>query len=214
MKNIFLIFLLLPQLLFAQTTDEWLNQKKTQEKYLKQQITALQVYIGYAKTGYKIVNKGITTIQNIKKGDFNLHRDFISSFSKVNPKIKGYAKVADIIAYQIRIIKSTKEMFLGAREAGQFTANEMNYCSLVIDNLLNSSLDNIEELLMIITSGELSMKDDERIKRIDTLYTDMQDKYSFVSSFSEEMGLLTVQRMRELHDVDISKKLNGLNPNP
>lgn len=210
MKNIFLIFLLLPQLLFAQTTDEWLNQKKTQEKYLKQQIAALQVYIGYAKTGYKIVNKGLTTVQNIKKGDFNLHRDFISSFSKVNPRIKGYAKVADIIAYQLRIIKQTKEMLKGAREAGQFTANELDYSSMVIGNLLNSSLDNIEELITIITNGELSMKDNERIKRIDALYTDMQDKYSFVSSFSSAMGLLTVQRMRELHDIDISKKINGL----
>ncbi|MBK7292139.1 MAG: hypothetical protein IPI78_19005 [Chitinophagaceae bacterium] len=195
---------------FCQNSEEWLNQKKTQEKYLKQQIAALQVYIGYAKTGYKIVNKGITTIQNIKKGDFNLHRDFITSFKSVNPRIKGYAKVADIISYQLRIIKQTKEMFLGAREAGQFTANEMNYCSMVIGNLLNSSLDNIEELITIITNGELSMKDNERIKRIDALYADMQDKYSFVSSFSEEMGLLTVQRMRELHDVDISKKINGL----
>ncbi len=210
MKHIFLIFLLFPQLLFAQTTDEWLNQKKTQEKYLKQQIAALQVYIGYAKTGYKIVNKGLTTVQNIKKGDFNLHRDLISSFSKVNPRIKGYAKVADIIAYQLRIIKQTKEMLKGAREAGQFTANELDYCSMVIGNLLNSSLDNIEELITIITNGELSMKDNERIKRIDALYTDMQDKYSFVSSFSSAMGLLTVQRMRELHDIDISKKINGL----
>jgi len=206
----YLLVLLLPFNLFGQNTEEWLNQKKTQEKYLRQQIAALQIYIGYAKTGYKIVNKGLTTVQNIKKGDFNLHRDFISSFSKVNPKIKGYAKVADIIAYQVRIIAATKEMLRGAREAGQFTTNEMDYCSMVIDNLLNSSLDNIEDLLTIITSGELSMKDDERIKRIDALYADMQDKYSFVSSFSEEMGLLTVQRMRELHDVDISKKLNGL----
>ncbi len=210
MKILLFILLLCSQNLFGQNSEEWLNQKKTQEKYLKQQIAALQVYIGYAKTGYKIVNKGITTIQNIKKGDFNLHRDFITSFKSVNPRIKGYAKVADIISYQLRIIKQTKEMFLGAREAGQFTANEMNYCSMVIGNLLNSSLDNIEELITIITNGELSMKDNERIKRIDALYLDMQDKYSFVSSFSSAMGLLTVQRMRELHDVDISKKLTGL----
>lgn len=210
MKMLLFTLLLSTQGLFGQTGEEWLNQKKTQEKYLKEQIAALQVYIGYAKTGYKIVNKGLTTVQNIKKGDFNLHRDVISSFKNVNPRIKDYAKVADIISYQLRIIKQTKEMLKGAREAGQFTANELDYCSMVIGNLLNSSLDNIEELITIITNGELSMKDNERIKRIDALYTDMQDKYSFVSSFSEEMGLLTVQRMRELHDVDISKKINGL----
>lgn len=210
MKILLSILLLYGQSILGQNSEEWLNQKKTQEKYLKQQIAALQVYIGYAKTGYKIVNKGLKAVQNIKKGDFNIHRDFISSFKNVNPKVKGYTKVADIIAYQLRIIKQTKEMLKGAREAGQFTDTELEYCSMVISNLLNSSLDNIDELVTIITSGELSMKDDERITRIDALYADMQDKYAFVSSFSEEMGLLTVQRMRELHDVDVSKKLNGL----
>lgn len=205
-----LLMLLIAQVGYSQNSEEWIQQKKTQEKYLKQQIAALQVYIGYAKTGYKIVNKGLATVQNIKKGDFNLHRDFIISFTKVNPKIKGYAKVADIIAYQLRIIAVTKEMMRGARDAGQFTSNELDYCLMVTENLLHSSLDNIEELLTIITSGELSMKDDERIKRIDVLYADIQDKYSFVSSFSEEMALLTVQRMRESNDVNISKELNGL----
>ena len=99
-------------------------------------------------------------------------------------------------------------MLKGVREAGQFTDTEVEHCKLVIENLLQSSLDNIEVLVTIITSGELSMKDDERIKRIDELYADMQDKYAFVSSFSEGMGLLTVQRMRELNEVDVSRKLN------
>ena len=54
------------------------------------------------------------------------------------------------------------------------------------------------------------MKDDERLKRIDSIFADMQDKAAFSSSFSEELALLAVQRMRELKEVDISKILNGL----
>lgn len=210
MKVLLFLLLLCSQGLSGQNREEWLNQKKTQEKYLKQQISALQVYIDFVKMGYKIVNKGLSTVEHIKKGDFNLHLDFLSSFKNINPKLKRYAKLADIIAYQRRIIKLTNEMLKGARETGQFTSNELGYCSMVIDNLLESSLDNIEMLLTIITTNEVSMKDDERIKRIDALYADMQDKYSFVTSFSEEMGLLAVQRMGELHDVDVSKKINGL----
>ncbi|MCA6438992.1 MAG: hypothetical protein IM581_03630, partial [Chitinophagaceae bacterium] len=89
----------------AQTTDEWLNQKSTQKKYLLQQIAALQVYIGYAKKGYTVVTSGINTIRNIKNGDLNLHRDFFNRLKNVNPAIRRYAKVADIIAYQVKIIK-------------------------------------------------------------------------------------------------------------
>ncbi len=194
----------------GQTLAEWTQQKKTQKKYLLQQIVALQVYIGYAKKGYNIASKGIATVRSIKNGDFNLHRDFFSSLKNVNPKIKKYSKIADIIAYQVRIINETKRTLQGIRETKQFTTEELDYCKQVFDNLLEECVKTIDELFMVITSGELEMKDDERLKRIDKLYADMQDKYSFCSSFSEEMGLLSVQRMGEQMEINRSKILNDL----
>ena len=38
----------------SQKWDEWFKQKKTQKKYLIQQIAALKVYLGYLKEGYDI----------------------------------------------------------------------------------------------------------------------------------------------------------------
>src|SRR5688500_14766126 len=94
---------------FAQTWDEWTQQKKTQIKCLLQQIAANKVYIEYLQKGYSIANKGLTTIRNIKDGDFNLHRDFFGSLKTVNSKIKNAGKVAAIIAFQIRITKESKQ---------------------------------------------------------------------------------------------------------
>ena len=194
----------------GQTLAEWTQQKKTQKKYLLQQVAALQIYINYAKKGYNIASKGINTVRNIKKGDFNLHRDFLSSLKNVNPKISKYAKVADIIAFQVRIIKETKVTLSGIKEAKQFTAEELDYCKQVFDNLLDECVKTVDELIMVITTGVLEMKDDERLKRIDKIYTDMQDKYSFCSSVSEEMALLSVQRMGEKIEINRSKILNDL----
>ncbi len=194
----------------AQIVAEWLNQKQTQKKYLFQQIAALQVYISYAKKGYNIASKGITTVHNIKKGDFNLHRDFFSSLKNVNPKISKYVKVADIVAYQLRIIKQIKQTLHGIRETKQFTNEEFDYCKQVFDNLLDECVKTIDELFMVITSGKLEMKDDERLKRIDNLYTDIQDKYSFCFSFSDDIGILSVQRLGEQIEINRSKIINGI----
>lgn len=57
----------------VQTFHEWFRQKKTQKKYLIQQIAALKVYLGYVQKGYSIAQKGLTTVSNIKKGNFDLH---------------------------------------------------------------------------------------------------------------------------------------------
>ncbi len=194
----------------SQTLAEWTQQKKTQKKYLLQQIAALQIYLSYAKKGYDIASKGIDTVRKIKKGDFNLHEEFFTSLKNVNPKISRLAKVADIIAYQVRIIKQTRQTIQGIRETKQFTTNELDYSKKVFDNLLEECVKTIEELFMVITSNQLEMKDDERIKRVDKLYLDMQDKYSFCSSFSEEMGLLSVQRLGEQIEINRSKLINGL----
>jgi hypothetical protein len=194
----------------AQTTDEWLNQSSTQKKYLLQQIAALQVYLGYAKKGYNIVTSGVNTIRNIKNGDLNLHRDFFNRLKNVNPAIHRYAKVADIIAYQVKIIKQTKLVLPQIRETKQFTEAELNYCKQVFDTLLDECIKTVEELILVTTSGELEMKDDERMKRIDGLYADVQDKYSFACSFSEDMGLLAVQRLGEQIEINRSKLINGI----
>lgn len=194
----------------SQTTEEWLNQKATQKKYLLQQIAALKVYLGYAKKGYTIVTSGVNTIRNIKNGELNLHWDFFNRLKKVNPAIRKYAKVADIIAFQVKIIKQTKITIQQIRETKQFTEAELDHCKQVFDNLLNECMKTVEELILVTTSGKLEMKDDERLKRIDRLYADVQDKYSFACAFSEDMALLTVQRLGEQMEINRSKLINGI----
>jgi hypothetical protein len=54
------------------------------------------------------------------------------------------------------------------------------------------------------------MSDDERIKSVDFIYNDMQDKLSFSKSFSFDAAMLAMQRNQEQTDIQVSKKLNGL----
>lgn len=109
----------------AQTFAEWFRQSETQKKYLLQQIAALHVYLGYAKKGFEIANKGINTVRNIKNGDFNLHRDFFNSLKNVNPNISRFAKVADIIAFQVSIVKQSKDALQTIKQSKQFTPGKL-----------------------------------------------------------------------------------------
>lgn len=194
----------------AQGLSEWMNQKATQKQYLLQQIAALQVYIAYAKKGYNIVSSGLHAIRDIKKGDLNIHSTFFNSLKTVNPKVARYKKVADIISYQFRIIRQVKETMAYIRETRQFTPEEIEYNRKVFDFLIQECIETINELLAVVTSGELQMKDNERLTRIDRLYTDMQDKYTFCTVMSEDMALLAAQRMGEHQEINNSKLINGI----
>lgn len=91
-----------------------------------------------------------------------------------------------------------------------FNAGEVNYIFKVFTNLLSDCADVIEELITVTTDGELEMKDDERLKRVDALYSNMQDNHTFAQSFAGEIKLLTVQRMKEKNDVQTSQLLIGI----
>ena len=190
----------------AQTWNEWFKQKKTQKKYLVKQITLLRVYLGYLKKGYEIADKGLTTIHNIKNGDFNLHRDFFGSLKNVNPHIKNSAKVADIIAFQVYIIQNIKRVNNFCKNNEYFTPEEIRYVAAVYSNMLFLCDASISELLTIIRSNETEMKDDERLVRIDKLYDDMLDKHAFVQSFDSDVRLIARERERETRSVEMMHK--------
>ena len=190
----------------AQTFNEWFRQKKTQKKYLVQQIVALKVFLGKLKQGVDIAYKGLNTITNIKKGNFNLHRDFFSSLKNVKPAISNSAKVADIIAFQIYVIRDMKRIYNFCASNKNFTPEEVRYIARVHTNMLFLCDASISELLMIIRSNETEMTDDERLLRIDKIYDDMLDKHAFVQAFSNDTQMLSLERDKEKRETDLLKK--------
>ena len=198
------------RIVHGQTWEEWTHQRKTQIKYLVEQIAALKVYVGYAKEGYEVVDKGMHVIQGIKKGDFDLHKDFFSSLKEVNPRINRSVKVADIIVIQLRIIKDVKATMKSISVSRQFTKKELDYCSEIFEGLLRQCAKDMDELFQVITSGELQMKDNERLQRINKLHKDMQDKFGFCTSFSRDATLLALQRRSEQNDINLLKKVYDL----
>lgn len=190
----------------AQTPDEWFKQKETQRRYLHKQIALLKLYAGYLKKGYDIAQDGLTTIQNIKDGDFNLHRNFFRSLKEVNPRIGNSAKIADIMVLQIYIVRELKGVseFCNANEI--FTPEEIRYVADVYTNMILLCDDSISELLVVIRSNESEMKDDERIVRIDKLYEDTLDKLAFAKAFGNDTRLLAKERAKEAFDFNTLRK--------
>ena len=213
MKKMLLFLLILVSMagsLKAQTLAEWFQQKKTQKKYLLQQIAALQIYIGYVQKGYQIAKEGLTTIGGFTRGEFNLHADYFNSLKVVNPEIKHYTKVAEIIALQVKIVANHNQTYRRLNSSDAFSDNELAYLSRVFSRLLDDCAKTLDELITIITDGKLEMKDDERMKRIDKLYLDMQDKFTFSQNFSNDAKALAASRLKEKADVQTSRALQGI----
>ncbi|MGH2622496.1 MAG: hypothetical protein ACRDE7_02430 [Sphingobacterium sp.] len=186
------------QLLRAQTFAEFFSQKKKQKEYLLKQIAGLQLYIGYAKKGYDIVGSGINTVKDIKNGEFGLHTAFFSSLKVVSPVIRNNSKIAEIIGLQVAISKS----FDAVRDDAFLSAGDREYIASVRSKVLEECLIDLEELLLVITSGKVEMAEDERLVRLDQVYAGMKDKSAFTQRFTDEVALLLSQKQSEQRSIN------------
>lgn len=176
-----------------------------------QKLSQLRQMLTDLKKGYDIVYKGYSTIKNISEGNFNLHQIFLDGLLQVSPAVRNYRKVADIISLQLNIVSEYKSAFKQFQENGKFTTAEIDYMGKVYSNLIDQSVNNLETLAMIITSGTLRMSDEERLKQIDGLYEDMTDKLTFLRHFNNQTSILALQRTKEERQINFSKKIYGLN---
>lgn len=162
------------------------------------------------KKGYEIVSAGYNTIKNISQGNFDLHKTFLDGLMEVSPTVKNYKRVSDIVQCQILIVNEYKNAYRRFRQDDNFNPEEIKYLGSVYTNLFNQSLKNLDELAVILTSGDLRMSDDERLKAVDEIFGSMQDKLLFLRQFNNKTAMLSIQRAREKRDIHASRRNLGL----
>ncbi|MFG4003459.1 TerB family tellurite resistance protein [Flavobacterium aquidurense] len=157
------------------------------------------------KKGYELLSGGYKTVKDMTEGNFSLHKTFLDALMQVSPAVKNYKRVAEIVEYQISIVKESRNGMNRFIKSGNFSGQEINYFEKVYGNLLNQSLRNLDELTMVITADKLRMSDDERLKAVDDIYEQMQDKLLFLRNFNTTSNVLALQRSKEKNDVYVSK---------
>ncbi|MEZ2338793.1 hypothetical protein AB6735_24295 [Mucilaginibacter sp. RCC_168] len=181
----------------AQTFAEWFKQDRTQKKYLIQQIAALQVYITFLQKGYNVVHSGLNTIKDITNGEFHLHDLYISSLKQVNPVILDDKRIDEIVGMQEYI----GQAFDRINNSAVLSTDHNAYVRSVRNKIISECDADMDELLLVITSGKVEMTDDERIERLNKVYLSMQDKTAFTQNFCNQAALLIRQRTDELESI-------------
>lgn len=129
---------------------------------------------------------------------------------QVSPTVRKYKRIVDIIDFQIILIREYKNAFERFKRDENFAPEELAYLGRIYDNLFKQSLRNMDELTNVITANKLRMSDDERLKAIDTIYEDMQDKLIFLRHFNNNTTVLAVQRAKEKNDVKTIGQTYGI----
>lgn len=153
---------------------------------------------------YKMLEENHNRVRDIANGNFDLHKLFLDGLMEVNPTVKRYYKISEIITMQTRLIKEYKAAWNMFQNIDLFSKEELQFINRIYKDLINQSVQNLNALLSVITAGELRMSDDERIHAIDAIHKELSDQLAFLRSFNTSTHQLALQRLRE------SSELKGL----
>ncbi|HSZ34313.1 MAG TPA: hypothetical protein VK772_13440 [Puia sp.] len=177
MAKLFFIFLI--SFTFCGTT-----KAQSDIQAMLKQIALLAVHVKELENAIEIARDGLTAINEIKHGEFNLHNIFFSSLQSVNPAVAKYSRIAVIIAEQVSILLDFRSLLQRLKMNREITPSELSYVESVYSNMAEECSKTMNDLIVVITNGSLEMTDDERIKRIDVIAVDMNDKYTFSRQFT------------------------------
>jgi hypothetical protein len=208
MKKVIIFFVLV--ILCTETQLSAQSEEAQQLLLNVEKLSQLKQILSDFKKGYTIVSTGYNNIKNISQGNFDLHKTFLDGLLAVSPAVKNYKRVGQIINFQISIVKEYKSAHNKFKSDGNFNIDEIGYLSNVYTNLFNESLKNIDALTIVITANTLRMSDDERLKAIDNIFNDMQDKLVFLRHFNNNTSVLAIQRARERKDAKSLKSIYSL----
>jgi hypothetical protein len=188
----------------AQTFSEWFAQKSTQKKYLLLQIEALQQYGSYIRQGYQISQNGLGSIGGWVKSEFDLHGAHYSALRTVNPSIKNNPKANDCINDALGISKLFSSLPDVSGEAVI-----QNHIKAVKATVLSDTDADISELELVMTDGLGEFSDDERLRRLDSIHSRLNDRYAYSRRFCDEVRSLLMQHGAALKDAATERGLYG-----
>lgn len=195
--KITLVFLFVGLGAQAQTFAEWFDQKKTKEKYIVQQIAALEAYGSVLKTGYNVAHNGLGTIGSFNHGEFQLHNAYYTNLKAANPAVKNNVQVKEILAWQQDINTAFSRL-----QADQ-------YYNQVKTAVLKDCNQQLTELQTVLTDNSVDMSDADRLKRIGAIHAEMLSNYRFAMGFCNNAALMSRDQTNQTTDLQTLKHLYG-----
>ncbi|ARS35739.1 hypothetical protein [Pontibacter actiniarum] len=181
----------------AQTFDEWFRQKKTQQKYLLEQLLALRLYGSYMQEGYGLAREGLSVIGLAEAGERDEHAAYFSALAGVRPAVATSPRVATAVALGTRLQQLCLETGSQAQGSKLLTPTEKAYVHRVLGRLLDEQEAVLAALAQTLSPGQLTMGDAARLERLDAACQALQELCGVARRLDEHVRLLALAKWQE-----------------
>ncbi|KGO80808.1 MULTISPECIES: hypothetical protein [Flavobacteriaceae] len=138
------------------------------------------------------------------------YREYYEELAKVKAIISYYQRIRDITQKQVRLVNEYQHAWQLIQQDEHFTSDEIEYMSEVYSGILEESLNNIDQITLIVQSFTTTMSDAKRLEIINNAADQVDANYDDLMRFNQQNVLLSLSRAKTSIEVQTVKKLYGL----
>ena len=140
----------------------------------------------------------------------DLYQKYFDELWKVKEVLSAYHRIKEITGQEAALVKQYHSAWNGVRLDGHFTAEELQYIGEVYSGILSKSVENLNQLSLVIKSYTTQMSDAKRLEIINKTAISMQKNYDDLRQFNSQNIQVSLQRSKNENDINVVKQLYGL----
>ncbi|PZX51510.1 hypothetical protein LV84_03667 [Algoriphagus ratkowskyi] len=149
-------------------------------------------------------------ISNWTEKQRTLYQTYFDELHQVKSAISTFQRVRDITQTQTRIVSEYKKVWAVIQQDSHFTTIEKEYMAKVYSGLLGATVENLDQLTLLVKSFTLKMTDGERLELLNETAKRVDQNYQDLLSFNRSNGLLSMQRSKNSQELILLKNLYGI----
>src|SRR5476651_54180 len=139
-----------------------------------------------------------------------LYSGYYDELWKIKSAITYYQRIKDLTVKQVALVAEYNRAWAMLRQDKHFSPAELSEMQRVYSGILAASVQNLDQILLVVNSNQTQMTDEQRLELINQAGDHLDDNYSDLHRFNEQNKTLSLARSKELNDVAATRALYGL----
>lgn len=140
----------------------------------------------------------------------DLYSKYYEELWQIKSAITYYKRIKDLTSRQVDIMDEYKWAWGLFKKDKHFSPEELEYMAKVYSGILEESVKNVDQLLMVVSSFKTQMSDAARLELIAAAADQMEQNYADLKKFNSGNIQQSISRAKSLDEVATLKEIYGI----
>ncbi len=139
-----------------------------------------------------------------------LYGKYYQELWQIKSALSYYHRIRELMAKQTAIVEEYQRAWNLFKQDQHFTRDELDYMGKVYQGILEESVKNVDQILMVVNSFKMQMDDAKRLEIIYQAADKIDVNYNDLKQFNDEQSRLSIQRGQSEEEVKRLKEVYGI----